>query len=254
MSSVSLPSRRSRRFSSLALGVIVAAVLSGCGVAGTDLRPGAAAVVGDRTVSSSEVDDLTVAACAAFGDQLAQGGTAVPLSYLRSTIVQDLALVEAVRQLGEEHGVAPGESYQRELSSVRGTVGDLPDDQVRAVEILQTSETLVSDVLGQVGAKLAADAATSDGADAVSGATPGPASDEALRIGGTALQKWLKAHDVDIDPTFGIALTAQGVIQADTSVSFAVSDLAVAGTAKEPDSTTTMKLPPSQRCGSASGS
>lgn len=229
------------------VATLATAVLAGCSVAGTDFQPGVAAKVGDRTVSASEVDDLTVAACSAFATQLADNNEVYPLSFLRQSIAQNLALDSAVRQVGEQYGVQPGTRYERELTTTRTSVGDLPAEQLRAIEVLQTSGALVSDVLGQVGAQVGADQA------AAGEAPPDAASDEALQLGSTALQEWLAGNEVVLDPKYGVALGPQGIESTDTSVSFPVSELAEAAAAEQPDPAATMRLPASQRCGSFSG-
>lgn len=241
MTTVTTPTRSGPRLGVAISAVLLGAGLSGCSVAGTDFQPGAAARVGDQTVTTSDVDELTVSACKAFTDRLTQDNQVVPLSLLRSTIAQNLALVAAARQLGEDNGVEPGVSYQRELDSTRAAVGGLPADQIRAVEVLQTSNALVTDVIGQVGVLTAGGDLTPD-------------SDEAQQAGGEALQTWLGSHEVKLDPKYGIELTGDGIATVDTSISFALSEGAAAGIADEPDPTATMALPATQRCGTYSAS
>ncbi|MCY7396137.1 MAG: hypothetical protein LH468_08320 [Nocardioides sp.] len=229
---------------SLAACAVVLATSSACSVAGTDFQPGVAARVGDQTVTSNEVDRLTVAACGAFGPQLEAQNQVVALRQIKATVVQDLTLESAVRQLGEEYGVEPGETYLSEVSSAGGG-DDLSDDEREAVVVVSSTTTLVTDVLGQIGAQLTAGGAGEDVAGAPAAATP-----EAVQRGGAELTRWLQDNDVEVDPQYGIDISDTGAVEVDTSLAFGVSDVAKAAGAEQPDPATTMALPQTQRCGS----
>lgn len=241
-------SSRSRGAAFGAAALLATGLLGGCSVAGTDFQPGVAARVGGDTVTSSEVDRLTVAACDAFGPQLAAANQVLPLRLIKTTVAQNLALGSAVRQLGQEYDVAPGPAYEQSLATAVPADADLSTREREAVELVSGTNALVSDVLGQVGAEVAAEAGGS-------GAQVAAASQEAVTLGGEELTAWLERNDVELDPQYGVAVTDTGSQTTDTALSFPVSDLARAGAAEsEPDPATTMALPQTQRCGSYAAS
>lgn len=224
----------------LSATLLVAGLLGGCSVAGTDFHPGVAATVGEESVSSSEVDRLTVAACDAFGPQLTADNQVLPLRVIKTTVAQNLALSSAVRQLGQDYDVAPGESYETALEAAVPAEADLSEREREAVELVSGTNALVTDVLGQIGAQLG-------------GAGTDAASEEALALGGEELTGWLERNDVELDPQYGVTVTDTGSEATETSLSFPVSEAARAGAAEaEPDPATTMTLPQTQRCGSFS--
>lgn len=229
------------RVSLAASGAALVAVLSGCSVAGTNFQPGLAATVGDQTVSADEVDRVTTAACGAFGPGLARQNTVVPLRLVKSTVAQDLALASAVRQLGAEYGVQPSPAYQREVAATRATP-DLSTAEREAAVVVSSTATLVNDILGQIGAQLAAKTAAG-------GAAPSATSKEAIQLGGEQLSRWLKQNEVELDPQYGVRITGAGAQAVDSSLAFGVSDAARAGQSDPADPATTMALPATQRCG-----
>jgi len=225
--------------------LLTAGVLGGCSVAGTDFNPGTAATVGEETIRSSEVDRLTVAACDAYGPQLAADNQVLPLRLIKTTVAQNLVLGSAVRQLGEEYDVSTGEVYEGGVATALAAYTDLGEGEQEAVELVGATNALVSDVLGQIGAQLAGTDAPTDPAD--------PAAQEAVALGGEELTAWLERNDIELDPQYGISVTDTGSQATDTALSFPVSDAARAGAAEtEPDPATTMALPETQRCGSFS--
>lgn len=237
----SLPARVSLAASGV---VLAAAVMSGCSVAGTDFHPGVAAKVGGTTITGNEVDRISTAACKAFATQLEQDNQVVPLRYIKSTVVQNLALSSAVRQMGRELGVSPSDDYRREIQTTTTNAGDLSSGELDAVLLVNSTSSLVTDILGQVGVQLAEKA----------GSTPAPAasSDEAIQAGGAELTRWLRQNDVTLDPQYGVKLTDTGSVAVDTSLSFAVSAAAKGAQSDEPDQAATMALPSTQRCGAYS--
>src|SRR5690242_3248170 len=69
------------------LAVVPLVLLTGCG-ATPDLNPGVAARVGDETVSTQRVADLSSTFCQAVDDQLS--GQALPNHYLNSRVAGSL--------------------------------------------------------------------------------------------------------------------------------------------------------------------
>lgn len=245
---------RTRAVRPVAVAVLAAAALSGCSVAGTDFHPGVAATIGSRTITDSDVDRLATGVCGALGKQLEDANQVVRLHDFKVGILQSLAIAAATEQVGEQYDVTPGDQYRRQVTATETNAGDLSDDEREALVVAQTTTDLLQDVLGQVGAKIAASTAPDPGVD---DATPTPDSQEALQIGAEALGSWLKSHDVDINPAYG---TEVGVFTSDqggatftravdTATSFGVSSAAEVGASAEPDQVETMQLPASQRCG-----
>src|SRR5687767_8972710 len=103
--------------------VVVAAVLcllllSGCGVAETQFHPGVAVRVGDRTVTTDRVDELTSGFCAAVEERIESGGQSFPLSLFKRGIVGQLAMQSAVEQMADDFGVTPGSDYYSQLAQI----------------------------------------------------------------------------------------------------------------------------------------
>src|SRR3954471_21792474 len=99
-------------------------VLSGCGVAGTQFHPGVAARVGDETISTDHVDELTSLYCSAIEEQVSTGGQALPLAGLKSAIAAQLALRSAAEQLADDHDVEPGPDYKSQLVQIETQADD----------------------------------------------------------------------------------------------------------------------------------
>lgn len=246
----------------LAALAVCTVALSGCSVAGTSFHPGVAATVGDEKVTSSDVDRLTTGVCEAFESQLEQDNQVVPLRYFKTGILQSLALASAARQLGDDYGVTPSSQYRSQVDAVENDSTGLSSDAREALVVARTSEALVQDVLGQVGAKIAAGTTGGTAGAGTDGAAPSAASDQARQVGTDALRTWLQRHEVEVDPQYGIDIgvypasdgTTSFVRDTDSAVSFGVSSAAKEGAAQTPDQVETKALPASQRCGRYAGS
>lgn len=212
--------------------------LTGCGVTGTGFRPGVAAEVGDRTVTTDRVDALVGDYCDAIEDILAQQSQVVPLSIFRSGIAGQLALVSAAEQMADDHGVGPSDAYQRALADIEKQIGDFTETQQEAVLEVEGAATYVAAVQVSVGELLLREEGV---------ATPGPT--ESGERGLEAFTTWLDENDVELNPEFGISVDDAAINTADESVSFAVGEAAVQGMAEEPDPDYAASLPASQRCG-----
>lgn len=103
------------RLTAFATAVALAG-LAGCG---TDLapqvHPGAAAVVGDTTISLEEVDELALELCQLQVASLQQAGQAEPLAFYRALAVENLARYEVARQYAEEHDLEPVGQLEEQL-------------------------------------------------------------------------------------------------------------------------------------------
>ena len=152
--------RRRRTLARSVAGACVAALalgLTGCGVAGTGFRPGIAAEVGDRTVSTDEVDTLVSTYCSAIDDILAEQSQLVPLSVFRSGIAGQLALVSAAEQLADDYGVEPADDYQRAITEIEKQIGDFSESEQEAVVQVESAATYVSAVQLSVGEQILLD-------------------------------------------------------------------------------------------------
>ncbi|WP_341928137.1 hypothetical protein [Nocardioides psychrotolerans] len=233
--------RRRRTLARSVAGASVAALalgLTGCGVAGTGFRPGVAAEVGDRTVSTDEVDSLVSSYCSAIEDILAQQSQVVPLSVFRSGIAGQLALVSAADQLADDYGVEPADDYQRALADIEKQIGDFSESQQEAVLEVEGAATYVAAVQLSVGEQILRDEGVAE---------PGPT--EAGERGLAAFTTWLDDNDVELNPEYGISVDDASIDTDDQSVSFAVGETALMGLAEEPDPAYAASLPDSQRCG-----
>src|SRR6478672_11653656 len=79
---LSMSSSSWRRVFAAAVAAVAALSLSGCGAS----QPGAAAKVGDQTVTASDVNRLTDGYCAAFEPQFTADGTVLPLQVVRGYV------------------------------------------------------------------------------------------------------------------------------------------------------------------------
>jgi hypothetical protein len=234
---VSTPSTRGSRARLAAVATAVLAVsLTGCGVAGTSFQPGVAAEVDGQKISTDRVDRLVGDYCDAVREQLQQDGSVVPLGYLRSGVVGQLALVSAAEQLAAEHGVDPTQDYERVVTDLEAQTRNLPEDQRDAVVEVNGSSAYVQAVQLAVGDKLLGEEGEPSGPEA------------AGQRGADELNAWLDDHDIDINPEFGIAFEDGQVVSEDTQLAFAVGDTATTSALEAPDQEYAKSLPASQRC------
>lgn len=222
----------------VAVSLLLAGGLSGCGVAGTDFHPGVAAQVGDDTVSVSEVDSTASSYCSAIEGQLQGDNQVLPMRYLRGGIAGQLALVSAAQQFAEEKGVDAGRQYDQKVAELESAVASLPEDQQDAVITIESSSTYISGVEQAVGEQVLRD----------QGVRKAQASD-ALAAGQQAFSQWLDDQDVSIDPQFGVEIKNAQAVPTDTSVSYALGDTATKANADSPDQAYAGSLPDSHRCG-----
>ena len=219
------------RVRSLAGLAAAALLLTGCSSVPA-FNPGVAARVADTTISTSEVDDTAADYCSAVETQL-QAGQAVPNSVVSAQVAGALTLQEAGEQFAAAQGVDPDPSYQDAADALEQSIADLSDEQQDAVRRVNLARPYVAAV------ELAA------GIQEVGDDDP----DAAAAAGHEAFAAWLDDHDVRIDPRYTVAIEDGTMARSDTSISFAVSDVAKAGLAAEADPAASAALPVSQRCG-----
>jgi hypothetical protein len=224
-------------------GVAAAAAftLSGCGAA----SPGVAVRVGDETLSSTRVDELTVAYCEGITPQLESGGLVFPMSFVRGYVVRNLTVRAAAEQLAEEYAVDLPPSYEQAVSSLREDLeaSFRPDRVEQALEVDSTGP-YVSAVELEVGGILLAQAGQAGG------------DPEKQARGEEALQEWMSEHPAEVNPRYGISVTDANLERpkfVDTTTSYALTpnavDAAKINTDEGPDQAHTATLPRSQRCG-----
>ncbi len=211
-----------------------ALLLSGC--AGS-ASPGVAATVGEETISTSRVNEVTGHMCTALSDQFE--GQSVPLGVIKQGVVQLLALSAQTDQIADEYGVSPTNAYETDVAQRTRAAALLPAD-VRADYInVMSAQAKARDVADQVGKVKLAD----EGFDE-------PTPDEVTEAGNDVFATWPDVHGVDVDPKYGFTLIDGVMTPVDTNLSFAFSDEAKAGMATQPDPAYAGSLPASQRCGS----
>ncbi len=233
-----MSSRSPRRVLAGVVAIVVATVLSGCGQA----RPGVAVEVGDTTLTTSEIDDMTVAYCDGLTPQLEANGAVFPMSYVRAYVVRNLTVKAAAEQLAEAHSVKVPASYGQSVRELRAQVAaNFPEDKVDDVVEVESVAAYLDAVALVVGDKLLAQQGDT-GAD-----------DQAkIARGKDALVQWMSEHPAEINPRYGITVgdASLGAPKfVDTGTSFALSDNAVTADQTEPDQAYAATLPSSQRCG-----
>ncbi len=223
---------------SLAAAVPCLLLLSGCGVAETQFNPGVAVQVGDRTITTDRVDDLTSGFCSAVEEQIATEGQAVPLRLFKRGIAGQLALQSAVEQLAKDFDVTPGSDYYSQVAQIETQAeGFSAAGREDYVEV-QATLPYVTDVLPQIGGVLLEEEGEEE-----------PTIDFQQARGLDELQTWVEREGVTFDPRYETELVEGQPQPVDTDVSFALSDLAKNGEADEPDPAYVTTLPQSSTCG-----
>lgn len=190
-------------------GLAVLVGLAGCGSAGP--RPGLAVEVGDRTVTTDEVDRMTQELCTALQEAPESGLTSAPMRAIRERVVAALAVRTAAEQFAEDEGVTPGESYTTAVSEARAEMAGLPRE---AQEVLLTVDPdLVDAYIGSVTSLVGAD----------------------------RFVAWLDDHPFRLNPAYGLEFSGEGGFERLEGLSVAVSDAAT-------ESRATATLPAAQRC------
>lgn len=230
--------RGALRVAGAALTVALTLGLTGCGVTGTSFQPGVAADVDGTVVSTGRVDSLVGSYCEAIQSVLGQDNNVVPLSFFRSGVAGQLALVTAAEQMAEDYGVEPTSDYDRAVSDIEGQTSELTESQRDAVIEIEAGSTYINAVESAVGAQLLGEEGVAD---------PGP--DASVERGVEAFTEWLADHDIRLNPRYGIELDGAAINTRDQQVSVAVSDVAQSGLAETPDQAYAASLPQSQRCG-----
>src|SRR6478736_4639034 len=170
------------------LAVASAALLTGCGAV-PDLNPGVAVRVGDDTVSTRHVSDLSTDYCGAAAAQLQ--GQSLPGHYINGRVAGSIALRSAADQLLAEHGVEADSSYADAVKQVEAQLGSMKKAERDALIEVEGAETYVAAVETAVGRDTLGASATDK---------------DALAAGQKEFLSWLDDHDVRIDPRYSVAI------------------------------------------------
>jgi hypothetical protein len=220
-------------------------LLTGCG-SSLGIHPGAAAIVGDETLSMSRIDSTTTRFCKAYLAQAQQSSSSqsgpLPMGTLRSYAAASLAQRALGDQLAKTYGVQPASGYQSTVSSYQQALASSPPDQLDAVIQVAAAQAYLQNVEVAVGQQLTGNQGQSN-ADLKA----------ALQRGQVAAQDWLKSHRVVIDPVFDVSVDGGKFTPKDDQTSYALSPLASAGvgSASSPQSSYTSQLPAAQVCGTS---
>jgi SurA N-terminal domain len=221
-----------------ALPVLPVVLLAGCGVAGTQFHPGIAAEVGDQTITTRHVDQVTDNACKGL-EKLSKGSTQPNTPTPMGTLTQQVtnALVERLvsEQLADEYDVTTTPDYKSNLASTEQQLSTLSHDQKDAVQEVVEAQAYMQDVLVQIGEiELKKQGQT------------GSAAQDQYNAGLKVMDAWVADHDVDINPKYGLDLGSDGPV--DTALSVAVGQLAKEGMSTEPSAAYTDALPGNLVC------
>jgi hypothetical protein len=223
--------------------VLTGVLLTGCG-SSIGIHPGSAAVVGERTVSMSKIDDTATLYCQVFitSSQQSQQGRSgpQPMGLFRSFVAASLAKRLLGQALADQYDVQPAHGYQQQLSQLEQAFASASAGQRKAVIDVAGSDAYLQNVQVAIGQKLTGNEGQSVG-DVKA----------ALRRGQVATQEWLNDHDAFIDPVFGISVDGGRFTRQQDQTSYPVSALASAGaqTTAAPAESYTSALPAAQRCG-----
>jgi hypothetical protein len=228
---------RRTRMRRTAVALVAVALASGC----SSLHPGNAAVVGDRAVQVSAVDDLTRALCAS-NDARAVHNPA----YLAKTSTRDLrrsilnALVQAdvVEQAAASLGV----------SVTPAAVDDLLGNGQLVPAGVSTDDTnLLVDLYHEIGRVQLLTAAI--GREQLERAgTTGASHQQVTQAGNKFLAAYADKIGVDVDPRFGTYTPSGGITGGSGSISVPISPAARQAQSNNLDAAAIDQLPHTQTC------
>lgn len=206
--------------------------LTGCGA----VHPGAAAVVGQDTITEGQVDALAQGLCSANS----AGGQTLPTREARQGALQVLLDTELSQQFGHKRGVtANQQQISQALASRSRAIAALPEDERPAFK-----DALVRFLEGQM--MLMDIGRKSLEAQGKTNVTPAQATAEGNRL----RQQYVKTITVSVNPSLGSF--RRGTYQPATnngSLSVPASDTARQGNSANPDASWVASLPASQQCG-----
>jgi hypothetical protein len=227
---------RARKVRVAALGAAAVMALAGCG-----LTPGAAAVVGDETITTAELDDAAQALCAAnIAGAEARGQSSPVLASrgARQGALQVLIESELTHQFAASRGVEPDQQQvSQAVEANQSALAMIPkSEREQFVELLRGfAEGQV--MLLEIGRNALAEQGNED-----------PTEQEATAEGLRLRQQWAEQHsDVEVAPKYG-AYEDGALRPGSGSLSIPVSERARAGAVADPPSGWVSELPASQTC------
>ena len=226
--------RLQRSIPVLAVSVVL---LSGCGVASTQFHPGVAAQVGDTTITTRHVADVTDGYCSAIeavSQDQPDAQQQIPLRYLSHEFTTTLVLEAAAQELADDYDLESGPAYTSALAQIEPQIAELSDHQQDSVLAIEGAQAYYLDILTQIGGIELED-------------TPDATDDDKAAAGQQVLQEWIDGHDIEVNPKYSVDLGSSD--QADTDTSYAVSDSATGGLLAEPDPAYTKGLSERLVCG-----
>lgn len=210
---------------------LAALALTGCGA----IQTGAAATVGEETISLERVDEVTSDFCSAVTPQLEEQAETIPHGFFRSGIAGTLALRSVADQLAEDYGVEPdSDQYLQAMADLRGGLQSVPEDYRDSVIEVESAPPYVEAVQAAVGEEVL------DGEGEYA---------DFVAAGSDEFETWIAENGVEFAPALDTVVKGGIIESQDGSVSFAVSEVATNGQVEEPNSMLARQLPQSQRCG-----
>ena len=246
MSSISTRSVR-RWGAGLAAAALATGVLSGCGVAGTEFRPGVAADVGDVSISMNDIDEAVDGLASTSPTTARRALRRSPGGKCASNWPSFSIQRAVVEQLVDETGAELGGVYETSLAQLDASYGDLPAEQSDGLILGYEAATYVDLGLAAVGQALLADEGQSNVEQQVAG-----------ERGLVAFGEWVADHDVEINPIFGLAFVEGELLPVTDDVSVPQSVFAAqsktSSTSTDPDKQAARaayvkSLPTEQLCG-----
>lgn len=231
----------SRRPAALAGLALAALALTGCG-SSLGITPGAAAVVGDRSLSMGKIDSTTSLYCQAYGPiLLKQAPDGIPLRYFRQQVAANLTERLLGEQLAATYDVQPSSQYASAVANLRQQFSSASSAARNAGIEVEGGDAYLKTVQLSVGRKLLQESGQAN-----------PPLKDAFARGQVATQDWLKDHDIKVDPSLGVTFDKSGSpsFKRDQT-SYPLSPLASQGAVTPsggPDPSYTASLPRSQVC------
>jgi peptidyl-prolyl cis-trans isomerase SurA len=222
----------------LALGALA---LTGCGPS-IGINPGAAAVVGDRSLSMHKIDDTTSQYCKAYGQIISQQAPdGIPLRFFRQVVTANLSERLLGQQLADQYDVQPSPEYQQAVNNLRQQFSSASDAAGDAEVEVDAGDAFLKTVQVSVGKQLLEKSGQSN-----------PSLKAALARGQVATEDWLKDNTIDVDPSLGVTFDKTGKPSFNRdSTSYPLSPLASQGMSDPtaaPDPAYVASLPSSQVC------
>lgn len=219
------------------LAVATVFAVAGCG---TDIHPGAAAVVNGHVISQGEVDDLVLAACEySESVRLGQGGAepGQSMATLRSSLAEALIQFEIIDEAASQLGLSVSDAKIAELTSANSLPPGLSDESRDLLDDFFYSASRAQLQQAVVGAHLRDPKITT--ADAI---TP-----EDIEAATKYVDKFASEQDVTVNPAYG-SWDGSTLVGDSGSLSDAVSTTPAAA-AQSAVADAVEDLPPSQVCG-----